>query len=53
MSSNEGRPGLGLAYAQAGKKSEAIKHLKMYLKAAPKANDRPIIEKKLDQLKAQ
>jgi hypothetical protein len=42
--------GLGLAYAQAGKKPEAIKHLKAYLKEAPKATDRGLIEKRLDQL---
>jgi cytochrome c-type biogenesis protein CcmH/NrfG len=42
--------GLGLAYAQSGKSAEAIKHLKLYLKAAPKATDRAIIEKRIDQL---
>jgi tetratricopeptide (TPR) repeat protein len=42
--------GLGLAYAQAGKSAEATKHLKLYLKAAPKATDRAIIEKRIDQL---
>jgi tetratricopeptide (TPR) repeat protein len=42
--------GLGLAYAQSGKSAEATKHLKLYLKAAPKATDRAIIEKRIDQL---
>jgi tetratricopeptide (TPR) repeat protein len=42
--------GLGLAYAQSGKSAEAVKHLKLYLKASPKANDRAIIEKRIDQL---
>jgi hypothetical protein len=46
-----GQRGLGLAYAQSGKSAEAIKHLKLYLKAAPKANDRAIIEKRIDQLR--
>lgn len=42
--------GLGLAYAQSGKTPEAIRHLKTYLKESPKANDRALIEKRLDQL---
>jgi hypothetical protein len=42
--------GLGLAYAQSGKSAEATKHLKLYLKASPKATDRAIIEKRIDQL---
>lgn len=42
--------GLGLAYAQSGKSAEAVKHLKAYLKAAPKANDRAMVEKRIDQL---
>ena len=45
--------GLGLAYEKAGKSADAIKHLKLYLKASPKANDRAIIEKRIDQLKGQ
>ena len=45
--------GLGLAYAQAGNSGEALKHLKLYLKASPKANDRAIIEKRIDQLRGQ
>ena len=45
--------GLGLAYAQSGKSSEALKHLKAYLKEAPKANDRAVIEKRIEQLKGQ
>jgi len=42
--------GLGLAYAQSGNSAEAIKHLKSYLKAAPKANDKAMVEKRIDQL---
>ncbi|HEY5281731.1 MAG TPA: tetratricopeptide repeat protein, partial [Polyangia bacterium] len=42
--------GLGLAYAQSGKSAEAVKQLKLYLKAFPKAPDRTIIEKRIDQL---
>jgi len=45
--------GLGLAYAQSGKSSEALKHLKAYLKEAPKANDRAVIEKRIEQLRGQ
>lgn len=45
--------GLGLAYAQSGNSAEAVKHLKAYLKAAPKANDRAMVEKRIDQLRAQ
>jgi hypothetical protein len=45
--------GLGLAYAQAGNNTEALRHLKLYLKASPKANDRSIIEKRIDQLRGQ
>lgn len=45
--------GLGLAYAQAGKSAEALKQLKAYLKEAPKANDRAIIEKRIEQLRGQ
>ena len=43
--------GLGLAYAQAGNSADAAKHLKAYLKAAPKANDRATIERRIEQLK--
>jgi hypothetical protein len=45
--------GLGLAYAQSGKTAEALKHLKAYLKEAPKASDRAVIEKRIEQLKGQ
>jgi hypothetical protein len=45
--------GLGLAFAQSGKSAEAVKHLKLYLKASPKATDRSIIEKRIDQLRGQ
>lgn len=44
--------GLGLAYAQSGNSAEAVKHLKAYLKAAPKANDRAMVEKRIDQLQS-
>jgi|GEM_PF-2728967 len=43
--------GLGLAYEKAGKVAEAIKQLKMYIKAAPKANDRAIIERRINELR--
>ncbi len=43
--------GLGLSYAQSGKPAEGIKHLKLYLRAAPKAPDRALIEKRIDQLR--
>lgn len=42
---------LGLAHAQAGNISEATKQLKLYLKAAPKAGDRAMVEKKLEQFR--
>jgi hypothetical protein len=45
--------GLGLAYAQFGKAADATKHLKLYLKGSPKAPDRAIIEKRIDQLRGQ
>jgi tetratricopeptide (TPR) repeat protein len=45
--------GLGLAYAQSGKSAEALKHLKAYLKESPKASDRAVIEKRIDQLRGQ
>jgi hypothetical protein len=45
--------GLGLAYAQSGKAADATKHLKLYLKGSPKATDRAIIEKRIDQLRGQ
>jgi hypothetical protein len=43
--------GLGLAYAQAGNSADAAKHLKAYLKEAPRANDRATIEKRIEQLR--
>jgi hypothetical protein len=42
--------GLGLAYAQAGNTAMAVRHLKLYLKAAPHAPDRALIEKRIEQL---
>jgi tetratricopeptide (TPR) repeat protein len=45
--------GLGLAYAQLGNATEAIKHLKSYLKGAPRANDRALVEKRIVQLQSQ
>ena len=42
--------GLGLAYAQSGKAALAVRHLKLYLKAAPHAPDRALIEKRIEQL---
>jgi tetratricopeptide (TPR) repeat protein len=44
--------GLGLAYVQAGNSAQATHFLKRYLKAAPTASDRPLIEKRLEQLGA-
>jgi len=43
--------GLGLAYAQSGKNAEAVKHLKLYLKASPKAADRAVIQKRIRELR--
>jgi tetratricopeptide (TPR) repeat protein len=42
--------GLGLAYAQAGSAGQAVRHLKLYLKASPSAPDRALIEKRIAQL---
>jgi tetratricopeptide (TPR) repeat protein len=42
--------GLGLAYAQSGKAPLAVRHLKLYLKIAPGAPDRALIEKRIEQL---
>jgi hypothetical protein len=42
--------GLGLAYAQSGKAPMAVRHLKLYLKTAPAAPDRALIEKRIEQL---
>ena len=44
--------GLGLALGQQGKSPEAVKHLKLYLKASPKAQDRQTIEKRIEMLSA-
>jgi len=46
----QSRRGLGLAYAQAGNAAQAVRHLKLYLKASPNAPDRPLIQKRIDQL---
>jgi len=43
--------GLGLAYAQSGQSQEAAKHLRLYLKASPRANDRAVIQKRIKELK--
>jgi tetratricopeptide (TPR) repeat protein len=42
--------GLGLAYLQAGNANQAAHYLRRYLRAAPGAADRQLIEKRLDQL---
>jgi hypothetical protein len=42
--------GLGLAYAQSGNAPLAVRHLKLYLKAAPGAPDHALIEKRIEQL---
>jgi hypothetical protein len=44
--------GLGLAYVQAGNAPQAVVFLKKYLKASPTASDRPMIEKRIEQLSA-
>jgi regulator of sirC expression with transglutaminase-like and TPR domain len=44
--------GLGMAYAQAGNAAQAVRHLKLYLKASPNAPDRALIQKRIDQLGA-
>jgi len=44
--------GLGLAYVQAGNAAQAVVFLKRYLKASPTASDRPLIEKRIEQLSA-
>lgn len=47
-----GYRGLGLAYSQAGKKTEAVRALSRYLKLAPKAKDRGIITERIRLLKS-
>lgn len=42
--------GLGLAYAQSGNAAQAVRHLRLYLKASPNAPDRALMEKRIDQL---
>jgi tetratricopeptide (TPR) repeat protein len=42
--------GLGLAYLQAGNAGQAAHYLRRYLRAAPGAADRQLIEKRIDQL---
>jgi len=42
--------GLGLAYLQAGNASEAAHYLRRYLRAAPGAADRQLIEKRIEQI---
>jgi len=42
--------GLGMAHAQAGNAAQAVRHLKLYLKASPNAPDRALIQKRIDQL---
>ena len=42
--------GLGMAYAQSGNATQAVRHFKLYLKASPSAPDRALIEKRIDQL---
>jgi tetratricopeptide (TPR) repeat protein len=46
----QSRRGLGMAYAQAGNAAQAVRHLKLYLKASPSAPDRALIQKRIDQL---
>ena len=42
--------GLGLAYLQAGNAGQAVQHLRRYLRGAPGASDRQLIEKRIEQL---
>lgn len=44
--------GLGLAYVQAGNAQQAVVYLKKYLRSSPTASDRPLIEKRIEQLSA-
>jgi tetratricopeptide (TPR) repeat protein len=46
-----GYRGLGLAYAEAGNKAEAIKNLELYLSTVPYAHDSPVITRRIDRLK--
>ncbi|HET6150780.1 MAG TPA: tetratricopeptide repeat protein [Polyangia bacterium] len=45
-----GYRGLGLANAQLGKRTEAVRHLRAYLKHAPNAEDRAIISSRISLL---
>jgi len=45
-----GYRGLGLANAQLGKRTEAVRHLRAYLKHAPNAEDRAIITSRISLL---
>ncbi|HEX6588671.1 MAG TPA: tetratricopeptide repeat protein, partial [Longimicrobiales bacterium] len=45
-----GYRGLGLAYAQKGDKTNAIRALRTYLSAVPRAKDAPLIRKRIQML---
>lgn len=45
-----GYRGLGLAYAQKGDRTNAVKALRTYVRAAPGAKDAPIIRRRIDAL---
>jgi len=45
-----GYRGLGLASAQLGKRTEAVRYLRAYLKHAPNADDRAIITSRISLL---
>ena len=45
-----GYTNLGLAYLQAGNAGQAVQHLRRYLRGAPGASDRQLIEKRIEQL---
>ena len=45
-----GYRGLGLASAQLGKRTEAVRYLRSYLKRAPRAEDRAIISGRISLL---
>ena len=42
-----GYRGLGLAYAQSGARTEAVRFLRLYLKLAPTAPDRELVSKRI------
>jgi tetratricopeptide (TPR) repeat protein len=45
-----GYRGLGLAYAEAGKREEALDAFRTYVKTVPAARDIPLIKKRIERL---